>query len=265
MFFIVGPLRTGSSLLARCLDDHSELLCFCESEINRALWSPYIVEHHFVRMKHHGFTSPEIIRLLDRKRQDELEDTLQWYRQAAEIAQRKWQKSKIVDVGDKSPDFYAFPPLSKFLESTCQLLYSIRDPRAIFRSILQSPNSSIEEMRTRWENLKSNFHVWESRLARNNVLIVKYEDLVNRPGDTMAKVYEHLGVPYCDRFLQPFARPFPSRFLWKTNVDWKTGIRNDFDRERIVSWQQELTNEHLDVISSDRVIRRMMDFFGYEW
>jgi len=216
-------------------------------------------------MKHHGFTSPEIIRLLDRKRQNHLDDTLLWYQQAAELAKLKWQKPDIIAVGDKSPDLYAFPPLSKFLESTCKLLYTIRDPRAIFRSILQSPNSSIEEMRTRWENLKSNFHVWESRLARRNVHIVKYEDLVCRPVDAMNSVYKHLDVTFCDRFLQPFVRPFPSRFLWKTNVDWETGIQNDFDQGRIDVWKRVLTKEHLDVISSDRVIRRIMDLFGYEW
>ena len=34
-FFIIGPLRTGSSLMARCIDDHPGSICLCESEINR--------------------------------------------------------------------------------------------------------------------------------------------------------------------------------------------------------------------------------------
>ena len=34
-FVIVGPLRTDSSLLARCIDDHPTAMWLCESEINR--------------------------------------------------------------------------------------------------------------------------------------------------------------------------------------------------------------------------------------
>lgn len=53
-FSLVGALRTGSSLLARCLDDHPEVVCLCESEINRALYPRHCYSLHFRRMRNHG-------------------------------------------------------------------------------------------------------------------------------------------------------------------------------------------------------------------
>ena len=41
LFFAVGPLRTGSSLMARCIDDHPAAICLCESEINRAFFKDH--------------------------------------------------------------------------------------------------------------------------------------------------------------------------------------------------------------------------------
>ncbi len=68
LFFVVGPLRTGASLLSRRLDDHADAVCLCESEINRALFRDSIVAHHRQRMNAHGMSTEEAIAYLDRKR-----------------------------------------------------------------------------------------------------------------------------------------------------------------------------------------------------
>ncbi len=72
LFFAVGPLRTGSSLMARCIDDHPAAICLCESEINRALFKEYYLELHCERMVSHGLTLQEAIRFVDRKKQDDI-------------------------------------------------------------------------------------------------------------------------------------------------------------------------------------------------
>ena len=66
-FSLVGSLRSGSSLLARCLDDHPEAICLCESEINRTLFPRHHYLLHFRRMRNHGLEPEEIMQLLDGK------------------------------------------------------------------------------------------------------------------------------------------------------------------------------------------------------
>ena len=265
LYFVIGPLRTGSSLLSRCLDDHPHVLGLCESEINRALFSPYYVHLHFLRMLHHGLQPLEIAGLLDRKPQDDVGSLFQWYDRAASVLAERLEKNAVEVVGDKSPDFYVQPRLVHALAQEHRLLYSIRDPRAIFRSIIMHEGSTDEEKRVRWSSLTANFQMWEPLLDRENLIEVRYESLVTEPEQTMKAVYHHLGIAYSDRFLQPFPRLYPSRFQWDTAVDWQTGIRKDFDPERVDLWRWSLSQDDLDFVRSDRCARRMMDRFGYEW
>src|SRR3954453_5295045 len=106
LFFVVGPLRTGSSLMARCLDDHPSMICLCESEINRALFRDYFVELHATRMAAHGFGLNDTIRLLDRKKQDDVTGLMRWYAEAYPRLTALYNKPGATLLGDKSPDFY---------------------------------------------------------------------------------------------------------------------------------------------------------------
>ncbi|WP_390895653.1 sulfotransferase family protein [Stieleria tagensis] len=264
-FFIVGPLRTGSSLLARCLDDHPQLICFCESEINRTLFEPYLTHLHFLRMRHHGFGPQEIVRLLDRKQQNDVGNVVRWYREAKEIGQSRFAKPNVIAYGDKSPDFFLSRPLVSLLLSDYRLLYSIRDPRAIFCSIESSEGSSDQEKRNRWNALIRNWDCWEPHLDRHNVHAVRYEDVISDPSETLSSAYRHIGVHPSLQFLEPFERRFPSRFLWKTAIDWETGIQKDFDVSRIGRWREILSSDQLEFVKKDPTARRIMDRFGYSW
>lgn len=226
---------------------------------------PYFVALHFLRMQHHGFSHMETAQLLTRKPQNCIETLMNWYTEAAKLAREKWQRKDARLVGDKSPDFCLIPELVETLVHDHRILYSIRDPRAIFRSIVRSPNSQPPEMHRRWASFRKNFEAWESYLERDSILIVKYEDLVRVPESTMHRVYSHLSVPYSSHFLEPYVRLYPSRFLWKTAIDWETGIRNDFDVSKIDNWQNDLTQEELDFVRNDTIANRFRTRFAYEW
>jgi hypothetical protein len=144
--------------------------------------------------------------------------------------------------GDKSPDFYRSPQLVTHLAENYPLIYTVRDPRAIYCSIMRQQDASEQEKQERWADLAGNFLAWERHLDRDNVLCIRYEDLLTNPGETMASVYHHLGLEPSLRFLEPFARTEPSRFLWRTAVDWESGIGREFDTNRTEAWRQDSRN-----------------------
>lgn len=84
----------------------------------------------------------------------------------------------------------------------------------------------------RVNHLAGNFLTWERHLDRDNVLCIRYEDLLMNPRETLASVYRHLGLEPSLRFLEPFVRAEPSRFLWRTAVDWESEIGHEFDTNR---------------------------------
>lgn len=262
-YFVVGPLRTGSSLMTRCLDDHPQSICLCESEINRALFADYYLVLHARRMLEHGFSLDETIGFLNRKRQDHVDDFLPWFEQVQPRAASLYGKPEVRVFGDKSPDFFRSPELIQHLADHCRLIYTVRDPRAILHSIESQTDASPRDKQERWDFLIQNYLAWKPHLDRPNLLAVRYEDLVSSPGPTMTRVYAHLGLPESLKFLEPFSRPFPRRFLWTTAVDWETGIRKDFDPRRIARWQGALTPAQLDRVQSSAPVLEFMDRFGY--
>ena len=263
LYFLVGPLRTGSSLMARCLDDHPSAICLCESEINRALFRDYFVAHHCQRMNAHGLATEEVVAYLDRRRQDDVGSMEGWYSDIRPRLAELYDKPSRALLGDKSPDFYRSPEILHHLAAHHPLIYTVRDPRAICSSIATQGDSTAEKAE-RWSSLIENYRAWEPYLDDPNVLIVRYEDLVTMPGMTMRRVYNHLGLPDSSRFLLPFSRPHPCRFLWSTAIDWETGIRKDFDPSRISSWEKTLSSVHIRKIESDREIAKFMARFGYD-
>ncbi|MHC5537279.1 sulfotransferase family protein [Singulisphaera rosea] len=262
-FFIIGPLRTGSSLLSRCLDDHPDCICLCESEVNRALFPEYDVQYHYWRMMAHGLTLDEAIGFLNLRKQDDLSSFKGWYSAVLPRLSDLYGKENVVMLGDKSPDLFRSPALIRHLSESYPLLYSVRDPRAIFSSIEGQDDSSVEEKAIRWESLIQNYLAWKPHLDSPNILIVRYEDLVASPSETMALVYQHLGLRPSQRFLMSFRRAFPERFLWSTAVDYATGMKQDFEPRRITSWRATLSAEHLDRIRESQVVLEFMERFGY--
>lgn len=263
-FFVIGPLRTGSSLMSRCLDDHPGAICLCESEINRALFGNHDLGLHRERMNAHGLATAEVAACLDGAEFDDLASLDGWYSAVRPRLARLYGKPAGAILGDKSPDFYQSPALVGHLAGRHPLIYTVRDPRAIFLSIHGQDDSTPELKAERWAMLFENFLTWEPYLDQPNVCVTRYEDLVTAPETTMSRVYAHVGLDDSPRFLTPFPRRHPARFLWPTAVDWETGIRRDFDARRIASWRELIPAPLLRQIEADPYVARFMDRFGYE-
>lgn len=261
-FSLIGPLRTGSSLLSRCLDDHPELICLCESEINRALFGEMYVKLHFQRMRKHGLHPFEIIGLLDRKKQNSTGDYELWHQKAVPILAEKYGKSGILGIGDKSPDFYRTPDLARHVEAEHILVYTMRDPRAIYRSVW-ADRTPEDEKENRWSSFKANFEFWKESLAGDNVCIVRYEDLLSDSEKELRRIFAHLGVEHSSAYRESFPRVFPDRFLWKSvteNAD--KGV--EFVLSKSDFWREELSADVVSRIQDDPAVREVLDRFGYE-
>ena len=136
--------------------------------------------------------------------------------------------------------------------------------RPILRSILVQDDTLLLDKAERWYALIQNYIAWKPYLDEFNLLVVRYEDLVTAPAKTMEVVYSHLDLPFSPRFMEPFPRLFPQRFLWETSVASESGVRRDFDLTRINAWQRGLTDEQLGLVYSNATLVEFMERFGYQ-
>jgi hypothetical protein len=250
--------------MSRCIDDHPSAICLCESEINRALFRDHFVRLHCERMVAHGLTWEEATGYLDRKNQGDLASWMDWYAEVATRLAELYGKENVSVLGDKSPDLFRSLRIFEYMASSCRLIYTVRDPRAIVASIGGQDDSTQEDKAERWDTLIQNYLAWRSHLNQANILAVRFEDLLSDPSGTMAKVYSHLDLPPSDRFLETFPRPFPRRFLWETAVEFDTGVSKSFDTSRITSWKNRVTSDQLRAVHSNATIVDFMRRFGYE-
>ncbi len=249
--------------MARCIDDHPAAICLCESEINRALFRNYFLYLHGTRMIAHGLTTQEVIAYLDRKRPEDIDCLLAWYRELTPRLMELYGKSEIACLGDKSPDFFESPELVSHLAANYPLIYTVRDPRAILASIEAQKEEPVEDRRDRWTRLMLNYLAWKPYLEQSNFRVVRYEDLVASPETIMRQVYSHLGLAYSARFFEPFPRAFASRFLWSTTIDLENGGVREFDPSRVSQWRKKLSYDQAMHIYEDNAIVEFMQRFGY--
>lgn len=262
-FFIIGPLRTGSSLLARCIDDHEHALCLCETEINRTLFPGYFEDLHRIRMDAHGVADASITMLLRGRARDDVAAMMDWYNTVKPAFQAAYSKPDVRAFGDKSPDFYKAPTIvSHFLEHY-KLLYCVRDPRAVVRSILQQEDATDQQREVRWSEFVGNIKTWMPHWDRETIYISRYEDLLASPDEHLAKVYGFLELEPSIRFRQAFRRKYPRRFLWPTSVDMRTGAVQPFDAKKAAISSADIPAEALERLKASPEIAAYCARFGY--
>lgn len=262
LVFIVGPLRTGSSLTSRCLDDHPRAICLCESEISHALFPPFKTRLHFDRMEAHGLGPREIVGLLDGKRQGVVPDMVRWYADALPILKHRLATPQPLVLADKSPDLDVAPGAVEAIAPRYHLVYTVRNPRAILRSIWRDDTPESEKLK-RWAAFKRNVSNWAPHWDRPNLLVSRYEDLVRTPEAAMRAIYSHCGLEWSDRFMDGFERLFPRRFLWTTAIDWETGVRRAFDPAKAEVRDEDLGDVERGLLKGDAQVAAFCERFGY--
>ncbi|MEO0413129.1 MAG: sulfotransferase [Pseudomonadota bacterium] len=262
-FFIIGPLRTGSSLLARCIDDHEHALCLCETEISRTLFPGYYEELHRIRMDAHGVTQASTMALLKGRRRDDVAAMMDWYETVRPAFQREYGKPNLLAYGDKSPDFYKSPDIVAHFAQHYRLIYCVRDPRAVVRSILQQEDATSQERETRWSELIGNIAAWQPHWDKATLFISRYEDLMRAPYRQLQSLYAFLGLPPSKRFRKDFQRLYPRRFLWSTSVDMRTGRVQPFNRAKAEVSNGDLPASALERLRASPEIAAYCERFGY--
>ena len=101
-------------------------------------------------MLSHGLTLQEIVHYLDRKHYDDIASWLNWYSDVALRLGELYGKHYVPAFGEKSPDFFESPALVEHLACHYPLIYTVRDPRAIRRSVELQENVAAEDKAARW-------------------------------------------------------------------------------------------------------------------
>ncbi|KKL06669.1 hypothetical protein LCGC14_2593720, partial [marine sediment metagenome] len=169
-----------------------------------------------------------------------------WYDYCGEVLKELYQKPNLTHIGDKNPFFHDHPVACQKIASYPKI-WTIRDPRAVWYS--RRKGSPF------FQRYLCNVRYFMGSLD-NTSLIIRFEDLLAKPEQTMKQVYEFLKVEYDDSFLNRSGKRYDRRFKWNPNAV------DPFDRTKIDAWRGFPEKLPRKFFSS--LVKKVMKRFDYK-
>ena len=258
-FFILGRERSGTTLLRVSLNGHSRIYIPPES--------PFIVNllgKHKDALKPTEFVSDlksdiymkawniDYERLLNELRI--ISDPT--YQEFCHTVLQHPKKSAAV-IGDKNPTYSLFAKKLIALYPTAKFIWLIRDYRAQVNSMLKVnfQTKKVGALAARWVCYNQHIHQLEQRYP-NQVLRVRYEDLVRLPEEGYKRICTFLGLEYETSVLS--AKINESEFY----APHHTSLEEQASDKYVDEWKEGLTVKQIRVCQT--VAGRYGEKFGYD-
>jgi hypothetical protein len=262
--FIVGAPRSGTTLLRNMFNRHPRIAICGETHF-----------HHYVYARRRAFGD-----LSDPKNRRRVVEEylairrLQWVTDRAALTEKLMQEGASYQAlftclvkhhaesqgkqrwGEKTPQHALFSETLCEWYPSATLIHMIRDPRDVVASLQRmswAANSVVRNART-WR---------ECNLAAQRCshlpqyLPVRYETLIAKPEQELARICARLGEEYDPAMLGPQqATGIPSTRPWSIRAE------QPITTERLDKWREQLTAKEVSQI--EWAVGRHMETFGYQ-
>jgi hypothetical protein len=245
--FIVGSMRSGSTLLRLILDSHENIAIGAETGFMGAVSATKIIPGWI-----HG---NEWYRRLEWT-EDELDEKLRAFytdmfgRYAASHGKRRW--------GDKTPFHTSHIAQMARVFPDAVFVGIVRHPGAVAVSLHRKFHYTFEAAVSYWAATNTEM-VREATKLGARFVAVRYEDVVVEGEPVMRELIRWLGEPWSPRLLQ---HERVQREKGTPRVaDGSTSTRDAIDGTRASSWPQALRSENKLTLKG---IAHLAAFFGYD-
>lgn len=291
--FILGPHKSGSSLLRSLLDGHPDLFVipiethyFSLSKrfwVNYFLWAErprfrksepenfidHIYSYTTAPSKYRDLEQVDFIQVDQFKKywlehwantggtKDEIVnyfDAIYYSIHSGPIDKNQIVVEKSVSNAENAIRLQKLFPKAKFIH----LVRNPYDNLLSFRNYKLKTNRRFPSLRDLVESLKVNYYyLYKNQELIEDYFVLKYEDLVTDPENQMRKISEFIQIPFNDIFLLPTT----NGSIWQGNSsqDKKfTGI----SKERIGQFEKQISGIEIDIIN--RLFDFVLDDYGYQ-
>jgi hypothetical protein len=239
-FFLIGLPRTGTKLLQAIISSAEDSWLSPECH-----WLPFFFKASHAYLKY--YKSPDSH---DIKR-DRWNDCLRLFNRILVEPNESWGLQVI-----GLQNAYFIHELSNLYPDS-KFIFLIRDPRDAFLSMLRTGIAVFPSEFLKLYQTISSLNVLES----NNFQVVRYEDLILKPKDTVSKIADFIGCSYDQRMLFPLTQRISGNVVPAiTQKDFKQG--NIKTKQNIVRrYKRQLLDE--DLLDFD-FLYSLLKIFDYE-
>lgn len=270
-FFCLGMAKTGTTLLARVIDQHPRVAVTSESYpfTPDNLGSLFNPESGHYRV--HGFSNEQVARWhriwKEAADSETLQDLAQWtgtrftdlypFRKTMGEALAAFAaRTGATWAGDSWPYYMTKLPVLIQAFPGCKFIYNVRDPRAVWYSGQKWKGRGLGD-KIMGDMVAADQLLERARLGAR-VHVMRYEDLIHEPEATMRAIWEFLGADFKPQYLQyePSQDPHPNR--WQVIANATAG----FDPAMTRKWEKHVPSDKRAQI--EKVAAAFMQKYGYQ-
>jgi hypothetical protein len=259
-FFVVGAGRSGTTLLQTLIDAHPQLAVPPESHLYDRIapvfetYGDLAVEAHrlhfiqdlladaYIQQWRLEVTPAEVDARITRHDRVGVVDAL-FSLYAEQHGATRW--------GDKTPDHIRWLDAIRADFPDAKLIHLVRDGRdraEARRRMIWGPSSAFGIAQEWSYELK----LWETFCERHgtrSTLVVRYEDLVTAPRETMQRIFEFLEEPYIDTVTSYASTPL-TRTLSTTQRGWHSSLGRGISTRKIGIYRRALTRRQIEIFEA---------------
>ncbi|MEO0540382.1 MAG: sulfotransferase [Cyanobacteria bacterium P01_A01_bin.105] len=254
--FVVGCPRSGTTLLQRMLNQHSQIAIASETHFiwrfwrQRATYGDLQQDAHYQRLIEDIVAMPEFAEM----QLNTTEFTAQaWtlprcYRNLLSLLLVSFAQRQTATVtGEKTPDHLRFLDVLQQFYPAARFIHVVRDPRAVVNSWKTVPWSrgSVKEDAKIWRNNLRQYRAYPATVHKAT-LIVAYEQLVTEPTTVLQRICEFLQLNF-EADMLAYHSQSPTAISLQREP-WKKNIVRPVDPALVQRWQQQLTPAEVGTI-----------------
>lgn len=249
LIFMISLPRSGSTMLQKILGAHPDILTRSE---------PWLMLHPLHALKSSSIQARYNAKLAEKGVRDFLSDIgeeryynslrqcyLSLYEAQLNTTGKKYFLDKTPRYFEVFDELYSTFPNAKFI-----ILY--RNPAAVMSSILQSwVKNDLAKLKDYKVDLENGVDFLTRDLsARPNIYSLRYEDLLKKPTDEVAALFEFLGIAFDSKILR--YGDFQHK-PWLLGDQLTVGTKSEPDPTHVDRWQETLQSANAHKLISDYV------------
>ena len=246
--FLIGAPRSGTTILAKLLNGHREVLMTHETAVFLQL--DHLINNSRIGSRAGTPFGKSYNDLWAEHLQRHAKHLIETF--YSRIAAQE-NKSRLRYWGEKHPHLNRCLPFLTTLFPNAMYVYAVRDPRDTACSIAKMTGVSLSDALTNWGRFARAYEDFVRALPSERVTVVKYEDLVIDYESAMSGVFDVLGLG-----LDSAASEFLAENKNKPSHNPRAVQRIDYAEKSVGRWQQEMSEgerAHAMTVGSQFMLR----------